>query len=215
MRGWTPRLGVVPAGTRSRFNHRLAEGDLIAFGYAAWRVTHVRVNDPTPEQAARINAYSEKFRDQHMPYSVTLTRLHGPKHEHENDRGDLGLGVDPSRPSAFWWLYESERIPLCSCCGHPYPCKAAVDDVRVERAGEALGRKLARSQPGICYACGEPITRRMKAGRIGTEHAEIPGYPAPAWHVGRWRCADAMRRYAKMHGLDDRQAALLDPEATP
>ncbi|WP_134324551.1 hypothetical protein [Cumulibacter soli] len=213
LRGWAIELGMTPSGARIAYSRRPEEGDLVAWNYAAWRVAHVRTNDPTEEQAARINAYSEPFRDRRLPYSVTLTRLHGPKNRHENSRGDLGLTIDPSHGGGFWWFYKSERIPLCSCCGHPYPCKAAVDDKRAERAGEALDRKMAWSQPGVCYACGEPITRRMKAGRVGTEHAEIPGFPAPSWHVGRGRCAVAMHRYAEKYDMDMRQASLLDPEA--
>lgn len=205
----------APTGVR-RLSTRPAVGDVVAFAMAAWEVVWVRDDDPTPEQLAVLDRFPEAARSRYAPYSMTLRRLHGPKHDSENSRQEIGFGLnrEPGRSAYGLRVYHHGRVPLCSCCGHPWPCSVSIDDERAALAAEQLDRRLERSLPGVCYACGEPITARMQSQRVGVQHAEIPGYPAPVFHAGRWRCRAAMERYRAKHGIGGGAAPKLDLSST-
>lgn len=180
-----------PAGTDRK--RRLEVGDLIARYFAAWRVTHVRDDDPTEEEAAQLARLRPEYRERCRPYSVTLRREHGPKHEHENSRQEIGLRI-PVATYRHWDAYSGDRVPLCSCCGHPWPCQMLVAEDVAEQSAKAMAARMARVMPGLCYGCGEVITTRQGSISMPEGNVDIPGYPAPRFHTRR-SCAGELHAY--------------------
>lgn len=184
-------------------------GDLVAFRFAAWRVMHVRTNDPSDEEAARLTTLRPEYRERQLGYSLTLRREHGPACEHENSRKEIALKL-PALSYYRWDAYSGDRVPLCSCCGHPWPCRMLVAEEQAERSAEILAGRMARVMPGICYGCGEVITSRQGSVSMPEGNVDIPGYPAPRFHTRR-SCAAELNAY-----LSRRKRALPDaPEALP
>ena len=67
-------------GNYGQENVRPAEGEVVAYEWAAWEVTHVADAVSTAEEDEKLRAYKPEFRAGHGPYLVvTLRRRHGPK----------------------------------------------------------------------------------------------------------------------------------------
>lgn len=157
----------------TRFTHEMPSvGALIAHEHRALRVVahHPRDDGST---------------------SVHVRREYGPALERENSRGECGLRVQ-GRP--MWQLYTSERIPLCSCCGHPWPCGAMMDERRAMDAMRAGADLIARANDGCCLSCGEPITTRQRHILAPEPNVLIPGFGPPSFHL-RQSC----RRYVEQY----------------
>lgn len=181
-----------PLGTIKRYDAKRPEvGDVVAWKYAAWTVMWVRVDEPTGADAERLRGYRAEFRDRAMPYSLTLRRLHGPKIECENSRQEIGLGVRAAS-HYNWERYKSGRVPLCSCCGHPFPCRIADQEAQAAREMEAAERELSL-MPGFCPACREPVTSRQKSITFGGPNVRNPLAEGPTFHLRRKCCHEAAR----------------------
>jgi hypothetical protein len=188
------------------FHRRPEVGEIVAFRHAAWTVTDVRdsvLRDGEHEALAR---FSPEFRKSLLPYAVTLRHLYGPTQERQNDIGDIGLRIWPASRGS-WRTYKSGRVPLCSCCGHPWPCRMLVAEEESQRAAEVMSGRMDRTMPGCCYGCGEPITSRQKSVRYPEPNVQVPGSPAPTFHM-RQRCFVEAWRY-------ERDRARLHPAAQP
>ena len=151
-------------GHYGRENRRPAEGEVVAYAWAAWEVTHVADAVSTAEEDEKLRAYTPGFRAGHGPYWVTLRRRHGPKSPQENDRGDTTLRV-PAGSFYRWDKYRSGRVPLCSCCGDPWPCRANLAEEAAAAAAERADELGRRAEIGACFGCGEPITTRQRVIR--------------------------------------------------
>lgn len=176
-----------PVGTADRYRAGRPEvGDVVAYDFRAWEVTHLRIEDFAEEEDLRANSYRPEYRDTKRPYSISLRRLYGPTHPRENSRQEIALRV---RAFAFGGLerYEEGRVPLCSCCGHPWPCR--MTEAKRESEGQArlLDERMKRAGVGICYSCGEPITSRQGSVTYPEGNVDLPGYPAPRFHT-RQKC---------------------------
>jgi hypothetical protein len=172
---------------------RVAVGQVIAWDYRAWEVLHV---DPMTEPDA-------DGRDTR----VVLHRLHGPAHDQENDRQDIVFRVNSRwRPE----VYRDGRVWLCSCCGHPAPCRLTLAEEEARRAARVFEERLARMGPGLCYACGEVITTKQERVTFPGEHADFPGRGAPTFHT-RKACLGERMAYARRAGLDRNGLPLLPP----
>ena len=172
---WRPVPAVlIPA-------HSVEVGQVIAWDYRAWEVTHV--GEPGDDDRIR----------------CTLRLLHGPRHPWANTAGDMGMHIRPWRRLSVY--HPDGRVWLCSCCGDPAPCRAATAERISREAAKEFEKRLARMGPGICYACGEVITQRQGSVKFPGEHADMPGTPGPRFHIRR-ACLAERRAYAIRAGTD-------------
>lgn len=188
-------------GRRSARAGRPKVGDVVAWNRAAWEITHLIDAEPTAEEAERITRYLERYRHELAPYRLTLHRLHGPASKHENDRQDMGLRVAPRYGGGHLPIYPNGRVPLCSCHGHPWPCREADEQEQAEKELKAAERELAR-MPGVCPACDEPVTSRQKSITFGGPNVRNPLTVGPTYHLRR-RCR---------HGAADYEEAWVNAE---
>lgn len=137
--------------------------------------------------------------------TLRLKRLYGPKVKNENNRAEFGW--TPSGERILWLTYPG-RIPLCSCCGHPWPCQIEMDQRQATSDMEHLAGQIAKAADGICYACGEVITTRQASVLAPEPNVELAGFSAPAFHL-RWKCRGGLEAYEAR-----RRRALAD-EWTP
>lgn len=176
---------------RNYGNKRPTVGDVVALSHRAWEVMHVIDAIPTAEEQERINAYRPAYRDQMRPYSVTLQRLHGPKHERENDRREVGFRVRAGAHDPLP-IYPNGRVPLCSCHAHPWPCLESEQQAWAEKEMEAAEKALALL-PGCCPACGEVVTSRQKSIIFGGPNVRNPLAEGPTFHLRRQCRYDAAK----------------------
>lgn len=182
-----------PEGITHRYGRtRPAVGDVVALDRRAWEVTHVGDAVPTPEEQDRIDSYTPAYRDEMRPYRVSLRRLHGPVHKSENDRQEVAFRV-PVGAYGPMPSYAHGRVPLCSCCGHPWPCLLA-DQQRLAEKELAAAEKAMALMPGCCPACEEPITSRQKSITFGGPNVSNPLAEGPTFHL-RQKCRHAAARY--------------------
>lgn len=170
---------------------RPAVGDVVPYGRRAWTVTHIADDDLRPEEEAYVQGYTAAWREKQRPYLISLRRLHGAAHERENSAGDLALRV--SVRGRLDRRYPNGRVPLCSCCGHPWPCLAADQERQAEKELEAAERELAL-MPGCCPACGEPVTSRQRGITFEGPNVRNPLASNPTFHL-RQQCQGAAARY--------------------
>lgn len=172
---------------------RPAVGDIVALDHRAWEVTHVVDADPTPHEQERLDLYTlPTGKDGLRPYRVTLRRLHGPPHEHENDHSEIAARV---AANAFDPLpkYPHGRVPLCSCCGHPWPCLESDQQHQAEKELKEAEKALALL-PGCCPACDEPVTSRQRSITFGGANIRNPLAEGPTFHLRR-KCRHDAARY--------------------
>lgn len=191
MSGWRPAL----LSTERR--QRPEVGDVIALDYRAWAIVHMSDGAMTSEEIAKLERrYKTGYRDQHKPYRVTLRRLHGPVHPVENDRLEVAFSVALGAWHS-WEVYPEGRVPLCSCCSHPWPCLMVTSAKDAQQQGKVLDQKMANAQPGCCYSCGEVISERQKSVIYPEGNLELPGFPPPAFHL-RKSCGGGRYEYDKL-----------------
>lgn len=163
---------------------------VVAFDYRAWEVRYVSDVEPTPVEQGRIDAYLPTYRDQYRPYRITLRRLHGPAHGRENSAQDVTFRVGTD---AYFAIYPNGRVPLCSCCGHPFPCLEA--DQQEWAANEmAKAEREMSLMPGCCPACGEPVTSRQRSITFGGPNVRNPLAEGPTFHL-RSKCRYSAAQY--------------------
>lgn len=170
----------------------LAVGQVIAWEFAAWEVTHIGERAVPTDSGHDMRA--------------TLRHLHGPKRERQNDRGDIALSFN-SRFGRFQ-VYREGRVWLCSCCGHPAPCRLTIAQEESRRAARDFEERLGRMGPGICYGCGEVITTRQEKITFPGDHADFPGRSGPTFHT-RGKCYAERSSYGRRAGLDASGLPLL------
>lgn len=192
---WNP-LGVA----REYGRRRPTIGDLVAYDYRAWEVAHVTVRDFADEDQEYLTGYRPQYREQMRPYSVTLRRVHGARHERENSRQEIGLGIRAFTYGGFD-RYENARVPLCSCHGHPWPCLES--DQQAQAAKEiAAAEKELRLMPGCCPACEEPVTSRQRSITFAGPNVRNPLAEGPTFHLRR-ACSHAAARYEDVWVADE------------
>lgn len=184
---WHP-LGVA----REYGRRRPSVGDLVAYDYRAWEVTHVQVRDFEADDEERLRGYRPEYRDEMRPYSVTLRRVHGAPHDRENSRREIELRVRAFAYGGFD-RYENRRVPLCSCHGHPWPCMDAEQQEQAEKELKAA-EKVLRLMPGCCPACEEPVTSRQRSITFGGPNVTNPLAEGPTFHLRR-KCRNAAATY--------------------
>lgn len=195
MTNWWPE-GIKRGGGSGRPN----VGATVAFDRRAWEVRHVTEADLMPEEEKRIAGYREPYRTRALPYRVTLRRLHGPKHPRENDVGDIGLRVPVAAYDPLP-AYPNGRVPLCSCCGHPWPCLEADQQAQAAKELKAAEREM-RLLPGCCPACEEPVTSRQKSITFGGPNVRNPLAEGPTFHL-RSKCRSDAARYEEAWVADE------------
>lgn len=96
----------------------------------------------------------------------------------------------PTNRYGAWWTYPG-RYPVCSCCGEPAPCRAQLveDTTRCEMA-----RMCRFEMPGVCPACGCPVTQREEAVTF-EDNLEVPLGPPVTFHLRSRGCRSAAVAY--------------------
>jgi hypothetical protein len=168
-------------------NSKIEVGMVIGFDFRAWEVTHVKERDP-------------KEGDRHGGHDriATFRRLHGPRHERENEFRDVPFTYS-SRAYGIH-IYRDGIVWLCSCCKHPVPCRMQIAKELSEREAATMESRLNRMGPGICYGCGEVITQRQERITFPGEHADFPGRSGPTFHT-RQKCSGERWSYAERAGV--------------
>ncbi len=103
-----------------------------------------------------------------------VRRIHGPRLKSENDRAECGLRL---RNFAILDVYKG-RIPLCSCCGDPWPCTREIAEREARDDMRHLAGQMEKAHDGFCYSCGEPITTRQGKVLAPEANIELPGFRA-------------------------------------
>lgn len=183
-------------------------GDVVAIARRAWQVMHISDAVPTPEEQERLDAYRPAYRDEMRPYRVTLKRLHGEKHENENDRQEAAVRIPVGAYDPLP-AYPHGRVPLCSCHGHPWPCLDADQQRQAEKEAKAAEREL-NLMPGCCPACQEPVTSRQRSITFGGPNVRNPLAEGPTFHLRR-KCWGAAAHYEEAWVADEpgRKRSLL------
>lgn len=190
-----------PSGiTRSYDRHRPEVGTIVAFDRRAWEVRHISDADPEPYEADRLVSYAPAWRDRMRPYRVTLRRIHGAPHERENSVQDVGLRVGTSAYAPLP-TYPNGRVPLCSCCSHPWPCLEADQQAQAEKEIRAAEREMSLL-PGCCPACQEPVTSRQRSITFGGPNVRNPLAEGPTFHLRR-ACRGGAARYEELWVNDE------------
>ena len=198
-----------PAGVVKEYGRRrLTVGDLVAYDHRAWEVTHVRVEDFAEDDLPRAGGYRPEYLEQMRPWSVSLRRIHGARHDRENSRQEIALRVRAFAYGSFD-RYANGRVPLCSCHGEPWPCIEADQQAQAVKELEAAERELSR-MPGCCPACDEPVTSRQKSITFGGPNVRNPLAEGPTFHLRR-KCRHEAARYeeAWVNAEAGRQRSLL------
>lgn len=176
-------------GTNTR-NRKPSIGDVLAHDYSAWEILGI---DPADEPRG---------------IKISIKKLYG---RHDFNRGTLTV---TGWRSTYLPIYEGSRVPLCSCCAMPFPCRES-DAERIAADEMALMEKrMARAGvPGICYACGEVITTRQKSLTYpaGEGNVQLPGYPSPRFHM-RDQCGNARWSYARARSRVFPDKLAFDPD---
>lgn len=194
-------------GNYGQENRRPAVGEVVAYGWAAWEVMHVSDAVSTAEEDEKLRGYTPEFRASHRPYRVTLRRRHGPKSPRENNLGDTTLRV-PAGSFYRWDKYRSGRVPLCSCCGDPWPCRANLAEQAAAESARRVDELGRRAEVGACFGCGEPVTTRQRVIRYpDAENVRVLLAAAPVFHE---------RRSCRPHVVEyERERARRLPDAPP
>lgn len=184
---WRPLAADLAYGPR-----RPEVGDVVAFDYRAWTVTHVADATPTEEEQQIITSYRPEWRSRIHPYRVSLRRLHGEPHPRENDRQELALRA--SVRTSGLPVYRDGRVPLCSCHQQPWPCLDSMQQDEARKAMAKAERELALL-PGCCPGCQEPVTSRQRSITFPGPYVNNPlAYSDPKFHLRR-KCWHAAARY--------------------
>jgi hypothetical protein len=193
-------------------NGRLpAEGDHIAWRYAAWAVVESR---PIPDADlpdgqlqelhrhidAHLPAYRDRVRERAWPRRLVLRHHSGPlllSPDEPVQRLHDGTVTVHSRTKP----YGNDKLPVltnpyrtCSCHGHIWPCQDVDRDTLARHQTQRMDTLMAGAQPGVCQACRQPITARQKTVTYPGEHLDLPGGPPPTFHT-RDRCRGAAVDY--------------------
>lgn len=184
-----------PDHVAHRSNGRPSVGDVVALYRRAWEVTHVADAVLTPDEQERLDSYRPPYRDRMRPYHVSLRRLHGPEHERENSRSEVAFRVPVGAYDPLP-VYPHGRVPLCSCCGHPWPCLEADQERQAEKELKAA-EKVLSLLPGCCPSCGEPVTSRQRSITFGGPNVRNPLAEGPTYHLRR-KCYHSAADYEEL-----------------
>lgn len=91
-----------------------------------------------------------------------------------------------------WWVYQ-DRVPLCSCCQEPVPCRARVVDDTAQRI---LGEMLRFSERGRCPACLRQVSGARRSVTFSA-NARVPLGPAVSFHLDEPGCRNAAAAYER------------------
>lgn len=187
---------------------RLQVGDVIGFDHAAWRVEHVQDAVATGEEQASLEGASAPIRWPGVgPYNFTVRRLHGPPHRAERKEPGLAAFRKNRGYGSWWTLYPDGRVPLCSCCGDPWPCRMLEAERYAHQEGQLLNELSTRVETGACFGCGKPVTTRQATIQYPEGNLRVPLAPPPVFHA-RESCRDEVVEYERLRSR-------VLPEAAP
>lgn len=196
MTEWHPEGTDCSAGRAERPH----ESAIVAYDRRAWEVRHVSDADVTPDERERMTSYIQPHRDRMMPYRISLRRVHGAPHIRENSAQEIALRVRFGVYNPFP-LYPNGRVPLCSCCNHPWPCIEADQQAQAAKELKAAEREL-RLLPGCCPSCQEPVTSRQRSITFGGPNVRNPLAQGPTFHL-RHACWNDAARYEEAWVADE------------
>lgn len=184
-----------------------AEGAIVAWRHAAWRVVEIRdipEDLRTEADHDRLKHYTATAREKSKPRALTLRPV-----------GNSDIKIRASQDCSVFiggrqcygaslnstiHVFPDEHYPVCASCGEPVPCREKEIEREMERADKNAGRyELA----GVCPSCQEPVTKRQKSMTFG-DNIEVPLGPPVTFHL-RGECRDGAMRY-------EQQWAALDPK---
>lgn len=193
---WLPR-GESYAYTTARV------GLKVAWRYAVWRIVEIR-EQPEVDWSDDDRAYlaRQPAECRRPPCAIVLRHLNGPilvPDDCIDSQGlaHVGVGARQHRP---WWGV-TKRYPVCSCCGHPWPCMEWDRDRLVAGQAAKTERLLDGARPGVCQACREPVRARQKTVTFPEPSLLVPGAPGPTYHVARQQCWIYAVEYEKQHRM--------------
>lgn len=184
---WRPLLTSLHYG-------RPDPGDLIAAAHTVWRVLTVEDLELTDDDTAAWISSGMPTLWTRRPYRVTFEYVGGVRPSWAIPDRPVGRSGFDVRGGGTWRRYNSNtRWPMCSCCGEPMPCRAEVQDQAVTAAVGKI-EELSTRQPGDCWHCGTPITKRHLAVTYDGDNLDLPIGPTVRYHL-RNACRHAAEAY--------------------
>jgi hypothetical protein len=179
MRNWYAR------DTESGFK-AAKEGDLVAYQYRPWRVISIREDYEHPKYPG-----SSCTVLQLRPIEATVT-------DGANLDIHRGWRSRYSLPEVLTAHYA-----LCVHCGDLMPCREQM----AERASTAVMKAMEMYEtPGICPACGDPVTHRMQSETF--PNVVVPLGAPVTFHMGRRGCARSAEKYRERCNQPESQMRL-------
>lgn len=170
----------MPLGAKRIYDTaKLAQGTLVAWEHAVWRVIEVNRQEDTDEYA----------------WAVVLRPAVLGDDPRARD-ADQHLGARAG--TCVWHTYLDGHYPLCATCHEPLPCR---DQMAAKIAAASAARFERYTMAGICPACEEVVTSRQRS-HTWPDNAVVPGGPPVTFHL-RGKCVGSARNYEdRWYALD-------------
>jgi hypothetical protein len=176
-------------------------GDLITANRKVWKVLEVCPTNPanwTSDETERDGYYRADRYETLRPHDILVIK----------DGQQYGLHTG--------WAVQvdivPEHHPVCTICREPWPCLHHDAEYEGRRASERLDLMLS-TLPGCCWACREPVTRRMSSIGFEGENLDVPGGPAVVFHMRRGcrhRAVEYEQRWAAQEPKHRRRSLSCD-----
>ena len=175
---YRPSTSWHPENAESLTIERLSAPMKVLWDYRAWTLWDVR-----PRDDGRI--------------TLALHREIGDPHPWENDRGDVAMSFKSRIYVHSMKASRSARMPLCSCHGYPWPCRAVDEERRAIEQMRQDADFAAKAGDGQCASCGEVITPKQGKVTAPEPNVQIPGFGPPMFHT-RLACREGLDHYDKV-----------------
>lgn len=163
-------------------------GTLLAIDHAVWKVAEV--GEPDQHEWTDVD-HTAWMQHNRRPFVVTAYPV-DQEHNRWKIRGRARQMANGRLSGSQFYAYPDEHYPVCASCSEPLPCR---ETERRRLAEQELRQAEAWQRPGVCPACGQPVTTKQDS--MTFPNVKVPGGPLLTFHIGRQACRSAARDYAK------------------